>query len=39
MKIVKSLKNSYLLIKGITHTIENERNKKGVDFLIAYKLD
>ena len=33
MKIVKSLKNSYLLIKGITHTNENERNEKRGWFL------
>ena len=32
-KIVKSLEDSPLLIKGVTQTIENERKNKNVEFL------
>ena len=33
-KIVNSLKDSGLLIKGITETIENETKEQGVGFLV-----
>ena len=37
MKLVMSLEDSGLLIKGVTQTIENETKKnKGVDFLVCY---
>ena len=36
MKIVKSLEESGLLIKGISKTIENEANEKKVDFFQCY---
>ena len=35
-KIVKSLEDSGLLIKGITKTIESNPKSKGVDFLVCY---
>ena len=36
MKIVKSLEDSGLLLKGVSETIQNEaKNKKG-DFLACY---
>ena len=34
MKIAKSLRDSGLLIKGVTKTIENETRE--VDFLVCY---
>ena len=33
MKIVKSLEESGLLIKGVIERVENEKNNKKVDFL------
>ena len=33
MKIVKSLEESGLLIKGVSKTLENETKNKKVDFL------
>ena len=36
MKIVKSLENSSLSIKGVVETIENEKKKnKGADSLVC----
>ena len=35
MKIVKSLEDSGLLIKGVTQTIENEKKEQRVDFLLC----
>ena len=36
MKIVKSLKYSGLLVKGVTQTIKNETKNKRVDFVVRY---
>ena len=36
MKIVKSLEDSVLLIKGLTQTIKNETKNKEVDSLVCY---
>ena len=36
IKTVKPLKDSGLLIKGVTQTIENEKKNKWVDFLVCY---
>ena len=36
MKIVKSLEESGLLIKGISETIKNEGKEQKVDFSICY---
>ena len=36
MKIVKSLEESRLLIKGISYTIENVQKSKKVDFLAFF---
>ena len=36
MKIVKSLKDSGLLIKGVNKTIKNEAKENAVDFLACY---
>ena len=39
MKIVKSLKHSGLLIKGVRETIQSQKkNNKKVDFLVCYKV-
>ena len=35
IKIVKSLEDSGLLVKGVTETVQNEKNKKE-DFLVCY---
>ena len=36
IKIIKSLEDSGLLLKGVTETVQNEvKNKKG-DFLVCY---
>ena len=36
MKIVKSIKQSGLLMKDIPETMENEAKKQRVDFLVCY---
>ena len=36
MKIVKSLEEFGLLIKGVTKTIQNEKKNKTEDFLVCY---
>ena len=36
MKIVKSLKESGLLTKDVTKTIQNEAEEQKVDFLACY---
>ena len=36
IKIVKSVEDSNLLIKGVTQTIENEINEQQGGFLICY---
>ena len=36
MKIVKSLKDSGLLIKCVNQTIKNEAKENAVDFLACY---
>ena len=36
IKIVKSLENSGLLLKGVTESIQNEVKNKKVDFLVCY---
>ena len=38
MKIVKSLEESGLLMKGATETIELKQNNKNMDFLAFYQL-
>ena len=38
MKIVKSLEESGLLMKGATETIELMQNNKNMDFLAFYQL-
>ena len=36
IKIVKSLENSGLLLKGVTKTVQNEVKGKKEDFLVCY---
>ena len=36
IKIVKSLEDSGLLLKGVTETLQNEVKNKKVDFLACY---
>ena len=36
IKIVKSVEDSNLLIKGVTQTIENEINEQQGGFLVCY---
>ena len=36
IKIVKSLENSGLLLKGVTETVQNEVKEPKEDFLICY---
>ena len=36
MKIIKSLENSVLLIKGVSETIQSEAKEKIGDFLVCY---
>ena len=36
IKIVKSLENSGLLLKGVTETVQNEVKEKKEDFLVCY---
>ena len=37
MKIVKSIEDSGLLIKGVTETIKNEVKEQKMDILVCYK--
>ena len=36
IKIVKSLEDSGLLLKGVTETVQNEVKEKKEDFLVCY---
>ena len=36
MKIVKSLEDSGLLLKGVTEKLQNEVKEQQVDFLVCY---
>ena len=36
IKIVKSLEDSGLLLKGVTESVQNEKKSKKVDFLVCY---
>ena len=36
IKIVKSLENSGLLLKGVTETVQNEAKEQKEDFLMYY---
>ena len=36
IKIVKSLKDSGLLLKGVSETIQNEAENKTEDFVVCY---
>ena len=36
MKLIKSLENSGLLIKGVSETIQSEAKEKIGDFLVCY---
>ena len=36
IKIVKSLEESGLLLKGVTETVQNEVKNKKEDFLVCY---
>ena len=36
IKIVKSLKDSGLLLKGVSETIQNESENKTEDFVVCY---
>ena len=36
VKMVKSLEESSLLIKGVSKTIKNEKKNKKEDFLVCY---
>ena len=38
IKIVKSLEESGVLLKGVSETIQNEAKEKKVDFLVCYYL-
>ena len=36
IKIVKSLKDSGLLLKGVSEAVQNEVNEQKEDFLVCY---
>ena len=36
IKIIKSLEDSGLLLKGVTETVQNEVKEKKEDFLVCY---
>ena len=36
IRIIKSLEDSGLLIKGVTETVQNEKKNKKEDFLVHY---